>query len=296
MDRNLHAFLVVAETQNITAAAEQLNITQPTLTKRLQQLESVYACKLFDRLPRGVKLSPYGKRLLPRAKRIEHEYLQAQEELSSIHSGHLEELRIGAGPLFHMRYLGPAFEILRKEFPDTSILLIADQNNLNLPRLREGKADIVFGISEPIDNPDQIGFHRLTTVEHGLALSASHPLAHKPVLNIEDLSDMSWAIYSDTSEYDQVFPAFFETQGLAPPKFAIQSTSFALSLQMVANSDYVMPLPIQLEPILDLERLRIVRTSPPISVRPAGAFVRHSSLHYPIVTRLIDIVRQAANP
>ena len=295
MDKNLLTFLIVAETENITAAAERLNITQPTLTKRLQQLEIAYASKLFERQPRGVKLTQFGIQLLPHAKRIEHAYLQAQEELAALQSGHLEELRVGAGPLFHLRYLAPAFGILRKEFPNTQISLMADVNSANLPKLWRGHLDIVFGFSEHVEGGDQISFLNLTSVEVGLAISTSHPLAQKPAINVSELGDMQWTVYTDTPDNEDLVRAHFMSQGLAPPRFAIQSTSFALGLQMVADGDFIMPMPIQLREIVNSDKVSIVRTSPPISHRSSGAYVRHSSLQYPIVSRLIEIVKEAAD-
>jgi DNA-binding transcriptional LysR family regulator len=295
MDKNLQAFLVIADTENITAAAERLNITQPTLTKRLQQLEAVYDCKLVERLTRGVKLTQFGIQLLSHARRIEHAYLQAQEGLTALRTGHLEELRIGAGPLFHLRYLAPTFKQLRKEFPNTLISLTADVNSITLPKLWTGNVDIVFGFSEHLEGGDHITFHQLTTVEVGLALSACHHLAQKPVINVHELGDMEWTIYTNSPDHKDLVRAYYLSEGLAAPKFAIQSDSVALSLQMVADGGYVMPLPLQLNKFVDPSRVHIVRTSPPISQRSSGAYVRHSSLQYPIVKRLIEMVREAVN-
>ncbi|MEO8410024.1 MAG: LysR family transcriptional regulator, partial [Propionivibrio sp.] len=148
MDRNLRAFIIVAETGNITAAANLLNITQPTLTKRLQHLEEQYGCKLFERLPRGVGITSCGEALLPYARRVEAEFLQAGEAVNAVKSGHLNDLRIGAGPLFHMRYLGRILRSLHEEFPDTALSLTAGVNMHNLPRLMDGTLDIVFGTTE----------------------------------------------------------------------------------------------------------------------------------------------------
>lgn len=295
MDRNLLALLAIAETENITAAAERLNITQPTLTKRLQQLESIFDCKLVERLPRGVRLTRFGEKLLPHARRIEHEYLHAFEEIELVKSRHLEELRVGAGPLFHMRYLGPALSQLREEFPDTALQLTAGNNPQNLPKLRDGHLDIVFGITEPLENTDSIAFERLTTVELGLILSSEHPLSQRNAIKAHELGDASWIIYNDSLKSEHLMPAYFSSQGLPIPKIALLTNSFALGLQMVAEGDCVMSMPIQLEPILDGKRVRVVRTSPPISRLPAGAYIRRSLSDVPIVRRLIEIVAKAAD-
>ncbi len=295
MDRNLLTFLIVAETENITAAAARMNITQPTLTKRLQQLEASYSCKLVQRLPRGVKLTQHGKRLLPYAKRIEHEYLQAQEDIRSIKSGHLEELRVGAGPLFHLRYLGPAFERLRSEFPNTTISLTADVNSTNLPKLWEGKLDVVFGTTEHLEAGGQIVFQRLTTVEHGIVLPSDHPLAKSRSINVGQLGDIPWVVYSETSGNEEMVCAHFASLGLPAPNFMMRTTSIALGLQMVSEGNYVMTLPVQLKAILDARRLCVIRTDPPIGRLASGAYFRRSSQQYPIITRLIEIIAEAAD-
>jgi len=65
--RQLVYFLKVAQRKNISTAAAELNITQPTLTKSIKLLEDQLGVKLFDRLPRGVALTLYGATLLRHA-------------------------------------------------------------------------------------------------------------------------------------------------------------------------------------------------------------------------------------
>ena len=292
MDRNLSAFVVIARTGNLTAAANELHITQPTLTKRLQQLERTYGCALVDRLPRGVKLTTLGHELLPFAKRIEQSHLQAKEALVAAQDGHLDELRVGAGPLFHLKYLAPAFARLREEFGNTRIRLAADLNDRNLPRIRNGTLDIAFGTIEDLPAEDAVEFRRLTEVEQGIIVSANHPLAGRTTISPDKLNELDWIVYSETPENEKLTLSYFDAQGLPPPNIILQTTSLTLGLQMVANSDLAMTLPIQLESIVDADSVRALRTNPPISRKPAGAFCRTSSLAYPVVSRLIEIVQE----
>jgi len=290
MDRNLITFVVLAETGNMTAAAERLNITQPTLTKRLQQLELHYHCKLFERLPRGVKLTPLGEALLPFARSIKETYLQADEALDAVQSDHLEEIRVGAGPLFHLRYLGKAFETLREEFPNTRIRLTADLNSRNLPGLRSGSLDLVFGTNQYLGPSDHVRFVPLTMVDQGLVVSVDHPLTKLHVVDPVSLQKINWIVYSDTADNEEMMIAYFSSQGLSPPNIVVETTSFSLGLQMVADSPLTMTIPVQLEPILDQSRLKVLQPDPPISRKAAGAFVRNSSMGFPAIARLIEIV------
>jgi DNA-binding transcriptional LysR family regulator len=290
MDRNLITFVVLAETGNMTVAADRLNITQPTLTKRLQQLELHYHCKLFERLPRGVKLTPLGEALLPFARSIKETYLQADEAVDAVKSDHLEEIRVGAGPLFHLRYLGKAFETLREEFPNTRIRLTADLNTRNLPGLRTGSLDLVFGTNQYLGPSDHVRFVPLTMVDQGLVVSVDHPLTKLHVVDPVSLQKINWIVYSDTADNEEMMIAYFSSQGLSPPNIVVETTSFSLGLQMVADSPLTMTIPVQLEPILDQSRLKVLQPDPPISRKAAGAFVRNSSMGFPAIARLIEIV------
>ena len=100
MDKNIKAFLSIAETLNLTAAASNIGLTQPSITKRLLNLESELGTALFDRHRRGMTLTAAGSKFLQRARRIQQEYEQGRAELKYLVDAGIDTLRIGAGPLF----------------------------------------------------------------------------------------------------------------------------------------------------------------------------------------------------
>lgn len=295
MDRNLIAFVKIAETGNLTEASRRLHITQPTLTKRLQQLEQTYNCQLVERLPRGVQLTALGHELLPFAKRIEQTHLQARESLGAVQDGHLDEIRVGAGPLFHLRYLGPAFLKLRKEFPNTRIRLNTDLNDQNLPRIKDGSLELAFGTTEHLEEEDGINFLALTEVEHGILVAADRTLGRSGTVKPDSLLDLDWIVYSDSTENTQLILSYFASQGLAPPNIVLQTASLSMGVRMVAESSLAMTLPIQLASVLPEEKVKSLRTIPPIATKAAGVFYRQSSLVFPAVRKFIELVREEIN-
>src|SRR5437764_739535 len=75
--RHLRYFVQVAEEQHYRRAAERLRIAQPALSRQIQDLEEEIGFKLFDRLPRGVKITAAGRSFLVDARRILHEVNEA---------------------------------------------------------------------------------------------------------------------------------------------------------------------------------------------------------------------------
>ena len=96
--RQLEYFLRVAQRKNISIAAAELNITQPTLTKSIKLLEDQLGVKLFDRLPRGVALTSFGVTLLRHAEAVHVQMKDAGNELTALRSGTFGTVMIGAGP------------------------------------------------------------------------------------------------------------------------------------------------------------------------------------------------------
>lgn len=75
-------FVAVAEEQHLTRAAKRLHVSQPPLTRQIQQLEDELGVQLFERSPKGMRLLPDGETLLARAKQILDLVEQARNELS----------------------------------------------------------------------------------------------------------------------------------------------------------------------------------------------------------------------
>ncbi len=93
--RHLRYFLAVAEEQHFTRAAGRLNVTQPTLSHQIRELEGQLNLPLFDRVGRRVKLTAAGEMLLPYARRVARELAGAQTALDELHGLKRGALKVG---------------------------------------------------------------------------------------------------------------------------------------------------------------------------------------------------------
>src|SRR5215470_11462141 len=93
--RHLRYFLAVAEEAHFTRAAAKLHVTQPTLSHQIRELEGQLNLPLFDRVGRRVKLTAAGEMLLPHARRVMRELMEAQTALDELHGLNRGWLRVG---------------------------------------------------------------------------------------------------------------------------------------------------------------------------------------------------------
>ncbi|WP_319533023.1 LysR family transcriptional regulator [uncultured Cohaesibacter sp.] len=292
MDKNLSAFLAIAKEGNLTAAADKIGLTQPTLTKRLSNLEHELGSILFDRHRRGMSLTPAGKAFYRRALKIEQELLQAKEELRGLENAGLDVIRIGAGPLFHQKYVGPVFSKLLLEFPALRLDLSVSNNEVNLPRLLRGDLDIVLGAIEPTGPDGAIKSIHLTSLEHGLVLAPDHKLGQLEFVYPEQLRDLIWAIYGDDEITEEPLNQYYLRNGLGSPHIAIHTASFATGLGLVRDSGFCMMAPVQIASVIEQSGLRVVRANPPLTNLTSGAYVRPSSLNFPAISRFLDLIAE----
>lgn len=145
----LRLFYEIARENNITHAAEKLNMTQPGLSRILTAFEDRIGTKLFERLPKGMRLTPQGERLYEHAKKIlaehdtfERQFFDKEEEISG-------EIKIVTTPFVGAEWLVPNLAGFLSKHPKVKIKVLLRNDNLDL---NEGDITICFY------KPDQPNF------------------------------------------------------------------------------------------------------------------------------------------
>src|SRR5216684_478662 len=131
--RHLRYFVGVGEEQHFGRAAERLHIAQPALSRQIQDLEKEIGFPLFDRLPRGVKLSAAGKLFLEDARRILAEVQEATRRAERVAKGKAGTLRVGFMETISWHGALPkALRRFRKRQPDVELQLHAMRSLLQI--------------------------------------------------------------------------------------------------------------------------------------------------------------------
>lgn len=177
--RVLRYFLAVAKEGGVQAAAANLNVTQPTLSRQLMALEDELGCKLFERGKRPLRLTESGIHLLQRAEEIvrlmsltESEFLAARAPIVA------GEIRIGAGESAGMRYLADAVRSVRKRHPQVSVSVFSGDVGDVSERLKAGKLDFALFV-DPVDVRNLEQYHLPYADRWGLLMRRDDPLAEQ---------------------------------------------------------------------------------------------------------------------
>lgn len=143
---DLRAFLAIARSGRLTAAAARLGIDHSTLSRRIAALEHALRTKLFDRRPSGYTLTEYGRRLLPIGEEMERLAIGAGEAVGGTSTSVAGTVRIGSPEGFGSYFLAPRIAGLKARHPRLTIQLVAAPAVFSLARR---DADIVISVSRP---------------------------------------------------------------------------------------------------------------------------------------------------
>ena len=149
--RVLKYFLAVAKVGNMTQAAKDLHITQPTLSRQIKDMEEEYGKTLLIREPRRILLTDDGELLRRRAKEILSLVEKTEGELLSSHRSISGDIRIGAGESVNFGLVMQVAKEIRNTYPDIRFHIISGDGETTMYRLNRGLIDFgyVYGDLDP---------------------------------------------------------------------------------------------------------------------------------------------------
>lgn len=181
----LRYFSAVARFGSFTRAAQQLGITQPSLSQQIRVLEKQIGTPLFERLGRSIRLTAYGEDLSRRAVNILQQVAEAQSSLASLQKGVRGKLRIGVIPTIMPYLIAPRIGDFLGRFSEVELQFTEDTTPRLIEQLQSGDLDLaVSGL--PVRNPDVI-CSELGREPLFLAVAADHPVARKREIDLHDL-------------------------------------------------------------------------------------------------------------
>lgn len=242
----LRNFIAVVEAGTVRQASRNLNLSQSSISKSLQQLEAELGTEMLHRSMRGVAPTAAGKALLSRAKAIEAELRHARNDVQTISGAEVGEIRVSASPTVAMGLLPRAIVAFQRSRPRVNFSVSEDVYPDMLPAIRTGELDFAICLVPSRPHDEILSFVSLVKDHLVPAVRADHPVISARRLRLADLLDFDWIIYRRGHTGLDVFEQTFASNHLALPKSTIQCTSFSCALALVEKGDYITLVPSQL--------------------------------------------------
>lgn len=218
--KQLRAFCFAARTGSISQAAEELFLSQPSVTLQIQALEREMEITLFERRGPNIKLTPEGEILYQLADPLVEGIDKLQESFSA-HYGKLEsgELNIAAGESTILYILPEAIKRFAEAYPGIRIKLHNVTGRDGMAMLRADEAD--FAVGSMLEVPDDIIYRPNISYDTVLITPMEHPLAKKQSIRLEEISPYGLILP----------PRHLSTWGTVKTVFSQHNVSFKVSLE-----------------------------------------------------------------
>ena len=296
---HLRLLSALADTGQITLAADRIGVAQPAASRLLAEVERIVGQPVHHRTGRGMQLTAAGAALALRALRIQRELRDAAREIAEVGAGGAGHVRIGSvtGPAID-RVL-PVLRNARLTAPQITTEVIVDTSDILCDHLRAGRID--FGVGRLPIGPDRGLFTLapIATEPVSLVVRRGHPLLHQKSLQIADLLTYDWVMPPSTSVLARAVLARLAAHKMPAPPQRLSTASFLLTFALVQQSNAIAPLARAVSAIFcrgPQAAFAEVEMDLGIEVEPFGLLTLVDSMLTPVAQRLADEISTIEPP
>jgi DNA-binding transcriptional LysR family regulator len=291
--RHLRYFVAVAEEGSFLRAASRLRVAQPALSKQIRDLEREVGVKLFERLPRGTRVTRAGEHFLGNARSALESATRAVTTARRTDSA--TALKFAHGDLYV--YTPLVLQLLtafRHASPEAALRVVRVNEVDQQAALREHRIDVAatFVPSWPVP-----GFEALQLADSsvtGVLLPATHPLAAQPRIRLRDLADLVWLHPSQHTrpEVCRALRTALETRGLVPTRHRGRRGDVGANVAIAAGDAWALANPTVAAVYADMQASIVHRPFVDAPIPLWFALIWRADCSSPLVDTLVQVARR----
>ena len=240
--RHLHTFVAVAQQGTLGRAAETLNLSQPALSKTLNELEQLTGTRLFERGRLGAQLTLVGEQFLTHAVKVLDALNTAGQALNRKEGLSNDSVRIGALPTAALGILPSVIGQFHQQQKDITLQVATMNNTMLLAGLKSGEIDIGIGRMSDPELMSGLNYELLFLESLKLVVRPGHPLLQETV-TLSRVMEWPVVVSPKGTLPRQNAEALLQSQGCKIPTGCIETLSASLSRQLTVDYDYVWFVP-----------------------------------------------------
>jgi DNA-binding transcriptional LysR family regulator len=260
----IEAFVQVAQLKSFSRAAQALQLTQPSVTARIQSLERELGEELFERGGRGVRLTEAGEAFLPYAIRILQLMKEGRDAVEEARHFQLGHLHLGSALTISTYVLPKILHRFRQQYPGINVSVRTGRSDQVLQMVLDD--EVQAGLVRAIYHAD-VETIPLYEDELVLVVPKDHPFAQRQHVTLEEVTKEPFILFDRGSSYFGLINNYFRQMGKVP-RVAMELDSLEATKRMVEEG-----LGIAMVPKVTIERELMVRAlvevhivdAPPIS-------------------------------
>ncbi|MEL0553155.1 MULTISPECIES: LysR substrate-binding domain-containing protein [Enterobacteriaceae] len=240
--RHLHTFVAVAQQGTLGRAAETLNLSQPALSKTLNELEQLTGTRLFERGRLGAQLTLVGEQFLTHAVKVLDALNTAGQALNRKEGLNNDVVRIGALPTAALGILPTVIGQFHQQQKDITLQVATMNNTMLLAGLKSGEIDIGIGRMSDPELMSGLNYELLFLESLKLVVRPGHPLLQETV-TLSRVMEWPVVVSPKGTIPRQNAETLLQSQGCKIPAGCIETLSASLSRQLTVNYDYIWFVP-----------------------------------------------------
>ena len=223
---HLNTFLAVARAHSFTRAADELHLTQPTVSSGVNELERSLGVKLFNRSGRSISLTMEGRLLVSYAEQIRDLTIEAQDRIYHREIEPGETFRFGAIDAAVIYLLPPVLEIYHDLYPQVDISVQVDASRFLVDDLMAGRSEFAV-LTLPPDHPkvETLPLHNDSLT---LVVGSGHPLATRKRVKLDEVVRETLILFHEGSVSRKPIDEHLAEAGLAPGRVMEMSSPEAM--------------------------------------------------------------------
>jgi DNA-binding transcriptional LysR family regulator len=290
----LELLAAMDRTDTLSAAAREVNLTQPAASRLLRELSSDLRVVLFERVGRILRPTAAGRALIRRAVGFLAELDRTQDEIEAIDGGLIGTVRLGAGVSSCYVVVPTALRLLMQQSSEIAVSIREGAMDELLGRLRTGQIDLLvgrFGHDQDMSDINTEDLYRPNVVA---VCGVRHPFASRPTLEWDELYEQPWILPEAGTAMRSAIESHFRKTKRRPIKALVESSSIQANVALLDTSHFIWVLSFDVATYFaNLGALHILK----VEQLPApGAFVLarlNNRILPPAAEKLADCLRAA---